>query len=148
LWTLVASGGLTAETLRDFEREINKKLKTGRRPIAVVAIPMTRDKLLCAVCEGRVEMAVGNITITKEREALVAFSVPVYKSREVVFSGPGAPTLTSLDDLSGREVAVKRGSGYYDSLLALNVGLKKSASRRSCSKSCRKTCRRKTSWTW
>src|SRR4051812_32742878 len=35
--------GLTAELVRDFEQYVNRKLKTGKRPITVYLIPTTRD---------------------------------------------------------------------------------------------------------
>lgn len=115
--------GLVAEAMREFEREINKKLNTGKHPVVVVMLPMTRDKLLPAVSEGRADIAAGNITITQQRESLVAFSNPLYESRELIFTGPAAPPLTTLDDLAGQQVAVKRGSSYFDSVQALSSRL-------------------------
>jgi membrane-bound lytic murein transglycosylase MltF len=39
---------------------------------------------------------------------------------EIVVTGPGAAPVSSLDDLSGREVFVRTGSSYRESLVALN----------------------------
>jgi membrane-bound lytic murein transglycosylase MltF len=39
---------------------------------------------------------------------------------EVVLSGPASPAVKTLDDLSGKEVFVRKSSSYYESLLALN----------------------------
>ena len=46
--------GITAENIRDFERWINKKYakKLGKRPLTVLIIPTTRDKLLPEVVTG------------------------------------------------------------------------------------------------
>jgi membrane-bound lytic murein transglycosylase MltF len=44
---------------------------------------------------------------------------------EVVVTGPGAPALTSIDDLSGQSVFVRKASSYYESLEALNARLQK-----------------------
>jgi len=38
-------------------------------------------------------------------------------------TGPGAPPISSLDDLAGQDVFVRRSSSYYDSLVALNAQL-------------------------
>jgi hypothetical protein len=38
--------GITADLVRDFERYINTKYRKDKRPITVVIIPTTRDKLL------------------------------------------------------------------------------------------------------
>jgi membrane-bound lytic murein transglycosylase MltF len=39
---------------------------------------------------------------------------------EVVVSGPASPKVAGLDDLSGKEVFVRKSSSYYESLVALN----------------------------
>jgi hypothetical protein len=53
--------GITADTVRDFERWINKKYaKTlGKRSLTVFIIPTTRDKLLPDVAKGIGDIAVG-----------------------------------------------------------------------------------------
>jgi membrane-bound lytic murein transglycosylase MltF len=42
---------------------------------------------------------------------------------EVVVTGPGAPAIASLEDLSGKEVFAREGSSYHESLVALNAKL-------------------------
>jgi len=117
--------GLTADTLRDFEVFLNKKFHLKGRPITVVALPSTRDRLLSGVVEGRGDIAAGNITITAARDKLVDFSKPIAEGiTEVVVTGPGSPKLASLDDLGGREVHVRRSSSYHASLTALNARLR------------------------
>jgi membrane-bound lytic murein transglycosylase MltF len=113
--------GITADTIRDFEQWINRKYKTGSRPITVVAIPTTRDRLFSYLVEGRGDIAAANLTITSERQKLVDFSDPVSRRvAEVIVTGPGSPALGSLDDLAGKEVQVRKASSYHESLLALN----------------------------
>ena len=95
--------GLTADTLRDFENFLNKKYPVKGRPITVVALPSTRDRLLSGLVEGRGDIAAGNITITAARDKLVDFSKPVAEGVvEIVVTGPGSPKLASLDDLGGQ----------------------------------------------
>lgn len=117
--------GLTAELVRDFEQYINRKLKTGRRPITVYLIPTTRDRLLPALAEGLGDIAAGNLTITDEREKLVDFhrSDKVGSMHEIVLSGPKSPAIATVDDLSGRSVHVRKSSSYHESLLATNERL-------------------------
>ncbi|MCP5267928.1 MAG: transporter substrate-binding domain-containing protein [Zoogloeaceae bacterium] len=114
--------GLTAESLQQFERWLNKKYKTGSRPITLYLIPTTRDKLLQKLIDGKAEIAVGNITITPERDAQVDFSMPINQREifEVVVTGPTSPALASIDDLAGKEVHVRSSSSYYSSLKKLN----------------------------
>ena len=68
--------GLTADLVHDFEAWLNRRYaKTlGNRPISVVPIPVTRDKLIPWIVAGRGDIAAGNLTITTEREKLVDFS--------------------------------------------------------------------------
>ena len=57
--------GLTAEVIREFEQWLKKRYKTCSRPITVLAIPTTRDRLLTNLRDGHAEIAAGNLTITR-----------------------------------------------------------------------------------
>ncbi len=113
--------GLTADILREFERWLNEKYKTGNRPITVLAIPLTRDQLFPRLLAGYGDLVAGNLTITDDRRGQVNFSMPIAERlSEVVATGPASPRLESLGDLAGQEVHVRRSSSYYESLVALN----------------------------
>ena len=114
--------GLTADTLRDFEIDLNRRYPPKGRPITVAALPMPRDRMLAELAAGRVDLAAGNLTITAARDRLVDFSMPIFEGvTEIVVTGPASPPLATLDDLSGQEVQVLRSSSYYGSLVALNA---------------------------
>jgi len=113
--------GLVADSLKDFEVYLNKRYKLKSRPVSVVALPTTRDKLIQGLLEGKGDIAVGNLTITEERQKAVDFSNPDLKDVvEIVVTGPASPKIATLDDLAGREVHVRRSSSYYESLVRLN----------------------------
>ena len=113
--------GLTAEIIREFEQWLKKKYPKRSRPITVLAIPTTRDKLLTKLRNGYAEIAAGNLTITAERLKLVDFTLPVRDNvSEVVVMNKADPALASLDELAGLEVHVRRTSSYYESLRGLN----------------------------
>lgn len=120
--------GVTADTMRDFERYLNKKYKKrlGKRPLTVVIVPTTRDKLLSKLAAGLGDIAAGNLTVTEERLQQVDFFTPADLRRidEIVVSGAGRPALSSADELSGKSVHVRQSSSYRDSLIALNARLK------------------------
>ena len=116
--------GVVYEYARLMEDTINQRLKTGNIKVHVLVVPMSRDRLLPALVDGRVDMAAGNLTITPEREKLVDFTDPTRVNvSEILVTPPGTPPLASIDDLSGRVVFVRRSSSYYQSLLALNKNL-------------------------
>jgi membrane-bound lytic murein transglycosylase MltF len=114
--------GVTAETVRDFERYINKKYRTDKRPITVLIIPTTRDKLIPEVAAGLGDIAAGNLTVTEARLKQVDFYAPDDQKlhAELVVTGPNAPELASLEDLAGKTVSVRPSSSYFESITALN----------------------------
>jgi membrane-bound lytic murein transglycosylase MltF len=125
----VQRGG-THDAFRVFEDDLNKKLaqqgklKQKHLKVKVVFIPIARGDLLQALADGKGDIAASNLTITPDRQKVVDFSRPVYANvSEVVVSGPGAPALKGVEDLSGKEVFVRKSSSYYQSLLALNQRL-------------------------
>lgn len=123
------TAGITADTVRDFERWINKKYaKTlGKRPLTVLIIPTTRDKLLPEVVRGMGDIAAGNLTVTEDRLKNGDFASPEGSpaTRELVVTGPKSPTIATTEDLSGKTVHVRKASSYYESLDALNGRFKK-----------------------
>ncbi|HEU4389724.1 MAG TPA: lytic transglycosylase F, partial [Blastocatellia bacterium] len=119
--------GISYELLKEFESVVNKQLGNKALKVHVVFIPVARDELLPALLKGSGDMAVANLTITEERLKSVDFSDPLLTDvRELVVTGPGAPPITSLDDLAGKEVHVRKSSSYYDSLRRLNESFKQS----------------------
>ena len=120
--------GVAAELIRDFERWVNKKYakQLGKRPLTIYIVAATRDKLLTDLNDGLADMAVGNLTVTEERLKVVDFVAPDEKivNTEILVTGPASPTISSLDDLAGKTVDVRKASSYYESLVALNSRLK------------------------
>ena len=116
--------GLAADAVRGFERWLNKKYakKLGKRPITVLIVPTTRDRLLPEVVEGRGDIAVANLTITEERRKVLDFvSLPGQTSvKELVVTGPKSPAIATADDLAGKTVHARKASSYHESLVALN----------------------------
>jgi membrane-bound lytic murein transglycosylase MltF len=117
--------GLTYESLKLFENDLNADLKTGNLKVHVVIVPMTRNQLYPALASGKVDMVAAMVTVRPELEKLAAFSVPTRTNvNEVVVTAPGAPPMASVDDLAGQEVFVRKGSIYEESLVRLNEQLK------------------------
>ena len=117
--------GLAYEMLKAFEDFLNDKLNTGALKIGVVFVPVTRDQLLPALTAGYGDLAVANLTITPTRQEQVDFSIPVWRNvSEILVTGPSAPAITSVQDLSGEAVHVRSSSSYYESLAALNERLR------------------------
>src|SRR5262245_11022493 len=90
--------GIAVELVRDWERYINVKYakQLGKRPLTIYIAPATRDKLLPDLAGGLCDVAIGNLTVTEEREKIVDF-VPGDEGRktisEVIVTGPKSPEL-------------------------------------------------------
>lgn len=113
--------GVVYEGFKKFETYLNDKMQKGHLRVHVVFIPVSRDQLIPGLVEGRGDIAAAGLTITPDRDQLIDFSMPASKPiREILVTGPGAPKLGTLDDLAGREVAVRHSSSYFESLTALN----------------------------
>ncbi len=116
--------GLTYEALMEYEKFLNKKIKTRHLGVHIVIIPTLRDRLLSDLVDGYGDIAAGNLTITPEREKLVDFTAPSLTDvDEIVVTGPNPPELKTIFDLAGKEILVRKSSSYYESLLTLNKTL-------------------------
>jgi len=103
------------------ETELNEKLKTGNLKVAIQFIPLSRGELIPALLEGKGDLVMADLTVTPEREKLVDFTEPwIAGVDEIVVGSPTGPPITSVDDLSGKDVFVRQSSSYYQSLTALN----------------------------
>ena len=118
--------GMAYEMGQAFEDQLNKKLKTtNATKVNVVFVPLPRDVLASALTEGKVDLVVAQVTIRPELQAIVDFTNPTRTNvSEVVVTGPGAPAIASVDDLSGKDVYARKDSSAWQSLVALNERLK------------------------
>jgi len=119
-----AQRGLTFAYLKRFEDQLNAARKARNFRIHVIAIPMARDRLLGALIAGQIDAVAAQWTVTPERRDVVDFSIP-YRGmvNEIVVTAAGVPGVRSVQELSGREVFVRRSSSYAESLRALNQQL-------------------------
>lgn len=119
-----APHGTSYDTLTAFEAFLNAKLRRRHLRVHVVFVPVSRDQLLPALLEGRGDIADANLTITPGRERLVSFSRPFWTGiSELLVTGPGAPPMRGIEDLSGRKILVRPSSSYFEHLAQLNVRL-------------------------
>ena len=119
--------GTAVEYARLFEEDLNKKLKAEKKlknknlKVRLIFIPLQRDELLPWLVAGKGDIVAAGLTITPESQKSVDFSAAgMTNVSEVVVSGPASPKIASVDDLSGKEVFVRKSSSYYESLIALN----------------------------
>jgi membrane-bound lytic murein transglycosylase MltF len=116
--------GATSEILKVLEADLNAQLKTRALRFNVVSIPVRRDELIPALLEGRGDFAAADLIVTPERKQRVDFSIPFREdAREVVVTGPSGPRISSVEDLAGQTVFVRRSSTYWGHLEGVSQGL-------------------------
>src|SRR5262245_16229852 len=103
------------------EAALNKKFAAGHLTVNMQFVPLSRDELIPALLEGKGDLVMADLTVTPERQEIVDFLDPwIAGVEEIVVTSPRAPQITSVDDLSGKDVFVRPSSSYYESLVALN----------------------------
>jgi membrane-bound lytic murein transglycosylase MltF len=119
-----AQHGATYELGVQFEKLLNANNKDRARPIRVAFIPVSRDRLLPSLAEGRGDLAAANLTITPERLKMVDFSAPLGSDvKEILVVARGTIAPATAEGLSGRTLYVRRSSSYFASLAALTARL-------------------------
>ena len=119
--------GMTAELARNFERYLNKKYakQLQKRPVTIVLVPTTRDRLIEDLNQGLGDVVAGHLTETADRAKLVDFIAPEdFSVSELVLTAANAPSIKNVDDLAGQSVHVRPSSSYYESLTSLNQRFK------------------------
>ena len=113
--------GISYDLGQALEKELNGKRGRAGLGVDVVYVPVRPDEIIPALIHGKGDVAAANLTITPERQQWVDFSAPLWSGvSEIVVTGPSAPEIRSVEDLSGREVFVRLSSSYFQSLWHLN----------------------------
>ena len=117
--------GAMYEALRELEKYVNDKYKTGKFPVKVTFIPLRPDQVEEALHRGVGDFVAYGLIVSPQREQRVAFTVPIQKDlKQVVVSGPDFGTVTTVEDLGGKEIYVNELSVSYHRLQQLNDKLK------------------------
>lgn len=103
-----------------FDYELGKKLAQHLGIRVDMIITQNWQDMLPALLKGEGDAIAAEMSITEERKKQVLFAEPWGHTREVVVWKDGSPPIPAAEDLSGKEVHVRKGSSYFDTLRALN----------------------------
>jgi membrane-bound lytic murein transglycosylase MltF len=118
--------GIIYEGLEEFQKFTNKALKTGTLAVKVTFVPVRLDQLEAALNEGMGDLIASGVVVTPERERRVAFSVPLQTNvTQIIVTGPEYASVSSLEDLGGKQVWVNPLTTYYENLQKVNDSLEK-----------------------
>jgi len=119
--------GSAVDLMTEFDKYLQQRHGQKVSDSKLVLIPTPRDRLFDDLADGRGDIALGNLTITGDRQKLVTFSDALLtKVREVPVTLDTVNDLSSPEALSGVTVHVRQSASYYQSLLALNQKLEDS----------------------
>ncbi|ULN63082.1 transporter substrate-binding domain-containing protein [Vibrio gigantis] len=114
--------GILAEQIYYFDQE----LKLSDPLLRVKVIPVERSELFNALNRGQGDIAVANLTVTKQREQLVDFSIPIRSDiDELLVTNRSTPLINDFTELQGKEVWLKQNSSYVSSVHTVNKQLEK-----------------------
>jgi membrane-bound lytic murein transglycosylase MltF len=118
--------GIYFEALDEFQRFVNRRFRTGSLKINVTYLPVRPEQLENALLEGVGDVVAYGVEVTPEREKKVLFTTPIDSNvKQVIVTGPKAPTIRGLEDLSGKEIYVNPLTVYYENLQHLSESLQK-----------------------
>ena len=116
--------GTVQEYADKLQKVVNEAFKTGLLTVQVPVIPVARDQLFPALQAGYGDIVMAGTTVTDNRQVGVDFTNPVSKPlKEVLITGPSAPRLGSLADLSDQTVYLRLSSSYAESVRKLSQTL-------------------------
>jgi membrane-bound lytic murein transglycosylase MltF len=119
--------GIYYEAAEEFERFLNKKLKTGKLKIHVTFIPVGPDQLEQALIQGVGDLIAAGVVVTPTRQQRVDFTVPIATDvKQIVVTGPAGAPVETLVDLSGKEIYVNPITNYYENLQRQSDAFQKS----------------------
>ena len=118
--------GVICESLQEFQKFTNKKLKTGKAGLQVIFIPVRADQVEGYLTEGLGDLIAHGVTITPDREKRVAFSLPLLNdATQIIVTGPEYAAISTLEGLGGKKVHVNPVTVYFENLQKVNDSLQK-----------------------
>ena len=122
--------GAEYEALRELESFINQKMRAGNLKVNVTFVPTRPDQVEAALEQGTGDLVAYALVVTPERQRRVAFTVALQTDvKQVIVTGPQLKTLSSLDDLGGKQVYVNPLTSNFELLRQLNTKLLKEGKR-------------------
>ena len=113
--------GYEYSLLKQYERKINKGKSRKKLRTVLEFIPFPRDKLFEDLINGYGDIAAAGLTITPRRQMQVDFTNPyLYDISEILVTFKDTKPINIRDEMSGKEVFIRKSSSYYESIMALS----------------------------
>ena len=118
--------GIMYDALEALQAYVNEKLHTRAIKVEVTFIPVRPDQVEAALTQGVGDLVAYSLVITPERKQEVAFTVPIETDvKQVIVSGPQFGTVSTFEDLGGKEIYANPLTVAYQALQQVNDLLQK-----------------------
>lgn len=116
--------GFEYALLKEYENFLNEDITSEELRITFEFIPVSRNNLFDYLVAGYGDIAAAGLTITPAREKQVDFTAPyLTEISELLVTHKDFATVTGLEDLSGKEIFIRRSSSYFTSISSFNKAL-------------------------
>ncbi|MEM7365267.1 MAG: membrane-bound lytic murein transglycosylase MltF [Pseudomonadota bacterium] len=105
--------------LLGFEYELAERFADELGVTLDVIVAPSHEQLLPMLEAGEGDFVAAYLVPTEDRKTQAVFSRPYHFASEVVVGRKAEPPMTSVDDLNGRTIVVRRSSAYWQTLKAL-----------------------------
>lgn len=114
--------GYEYEMAKEFVGYLNKNLGLKKKDglIYFEMIPVRRDELLTLLSMGYGDIAAAGLTATEDRKKEFSFTTPYNSVDELVIANQSLKEIRTIEDLSGKKIAVRISSSYHESLVRTN----------------------------
>ena len=113
--------GFEYALLKAYEERLNSGISRNELKVTLEFIPVARDRLIPGLIQGRGDVVAAGLTITDKRREQIDFTRPYLTGiNEILVTAKNVPPPAKIEDLSGKQIFVRKSSSYYDSLTALN----------------------------
>ena len=113
--------GFEYSLMKQYEKKLNKGKSRRNLRTVIDFIPVPRDRLLEDLNNGYGDIAAAGITITPQRKLQVDFTNPYLSDiSEILVTHKDAAPINNRDEMSGKEVFIRKSSSYYESIMIIN----------------------------
>jgi membrane-bound lytic murein transglycosylase MltF len=113
--------GFEYSLLKEYENFLNKGISSKDLKLTLEFIPVSRERLFSALTAGYGDIAAAGLTITPSREKDVDFTLPYITGiSELLVTHSEVKSIKNLEELSGKELFVRKSSSYFASITELN----------------------------
>jgi membrane-bound lytic murein transglycosylase MltF len=118
--------GILQEAFQELEKALNAKFKTtASNRIIVMLLPTPMDRFQERMTGGYGDIAAAGISVTEAHKTIADFTIPTATGLKIIaVTGPGAPAVKRVEDLSGKEVWVMPRTRMKKDIEDLNARLK------------------------